>query len=306
MKNIWSIILICLICFFTACEKSGIISHPKPILSVIGSISPHSGVQVQLNRTYTPEGEFYDKNTKWTVENAIVELWEEEKKVNTLLHQSNGIYKLPNTSWKPTVGKSYFIKATASGFAPIESEKVILPTFKGNIKHTYKYNKTGSYINLGSPFLNVGFSFQDDNTSNNTYYVTMNITKNGTTDGISGVADITPNIASSNQVLACGIFSVVYRDFCFKNTCFQGQYYTHDFGVEITHSDFKTHKQSEADRVDIQVAQVSNAWYNYLHKIHLNDALRWEYREPYIGYTNIKGGIGIFYGKNEYSFTIKL
>ncbi len=297
--------MIYLIVLLASCEKSGIIGQYKPVLSVIGSISPHSGVQIQLNRTYAPEGDFYDKSTKWAIENASIELWEEEKKVNTLLHQSNGIYKLPNTSWKPTVGKSYFIKATASGFDPIESEKVILPTFKGNIKHTYKYNKTGSYINLGNPFLNIGFSFQDDNTFNNNYYVTMSTTKNGIIDGVTNVLDVAPDIASHNQILACGIFRVGFTDFCFKNTCFQGQNYTHNFGIEVAHFDFKTNKQSEPDRVDIQVAQVSDAWYNYLHKIHLNDTNHWEYREPYISYTNIKGGIGIFYAKNEQLFSIK-
>jgi Domain of unknown function (DUF4249) len=304
MKNYWLIILLSL--YLVSCEKSGIIGENKPVLSLIGSISPYSGVQIHLTRTYPPEGNFYDKDTKWNIENANIELWEADKKVKTLVHQSNGRYKLPNDSWKPSVGTSYSIKATAVGFDPIESEKIIIPSFNGNIKHTYKYSKTGSYINVGKPLLEVNLSFQDDNTLNNAYHTSIYASKNGKNDSVNQVLDALPDIPSNNQALACGVFRVSNYDFCLKNNCFQGKYYTHKFGLETIHSNSKTNIDEEIDKIDIQISKVSIAWYNYLNKTHLNNVVDWEYREPYISYTNIKGGIGVFYGKNEYSFSIKL
>jgi len=108
-----------------SCDLEQVVPYELPYegdkLVVWSYIQPEETVEVTVFQTYPPLG----RDTTIIVDNATVELYENDVLVATLQHFENGIY---TSSFYPTAEKSYHLKVSAPDFEEVViSEKVIVP-----------------------------------------------------------------------------------------------------------------------------------------------------------------------------------
>lgn len=111
--------------FLTSCDLEQVVPYELPYegdkLVVWSYIQPEETVEVTVSPTYEPLG----LNTVKVIDDAIVELYENDALVATLQHSENGVY---TSSFYPTVEKSYHLKVSAPDFEEVViSEKVVMP-----------------------------------------------------------------------------------------------------------------------------------------------------------------------------------
>ena len=118
-------IMVILIMILTSCDLEQVVPYELPYegdkLVVWSYIQPEETVEVTVYPTYEPLG----LNTVRVIDNAIVELYENDVLVATLEHSENGVY---TSSFYPTAEKSYHLKVSAPDFEEVViSEKVVVP-----------------------------------------------------------------------------------------------------------------------------------------------------------------------------------
>jgi hypothetical protein len=120
-------VLIYLLMFIaiSACDIEKVIPYELPYegnkLAVWCFIQPNKTVEVTVSPTYPPLGSV----TLEIVDDAVVELYENDSLVATLQHTEKGIY---TSNFFPIVGKDYHLKVSATDFEGfVVSEKVRIP-----------------------------------------------------------------------------------------------------------------------------------------------------------------------------------
>lgn len=110
---------------FSSCDIEKVIPYELPYegnkLAVWCFIQPNETVEVTVSPTYPPLGSV----TLEIVDDAAVELYENDILVATLQHTEKGIY---TSNFFPVVGKDYHLKVRATDFeGVVVSEKVQIP-----------------------------------------------------------------------------------------------------------------------------------------------------------------------------------
>jgi hypothetical protein len=149
MKNVFIVI------FFltTSCVVDVELEMPKhkQQLVLVGSLRPDSIVSVHLSKTISASD---TSNNFENVDNANVELYENEMFVGRLEYASAGKYKI---NYKPSVGKLYSIKAFVEGHKTVSAEDIIplAPVIEACYYEETKYltnffggNRVGININI--------------------------------------------------------------------------------------------------------------------------------------------------------------
>ena len=112
---------------FVSCEDELNVTLPYDgnRFVLYSELSPNKIVDIKVERTYPPTGKFELDNTYLT--KTIVELYEEQKFVETLKRVGNtNMYGSPSL-FKPKVGKRYHFKVKAEGFSVAESKTQLIP-----------------------------------------------------------------------------------------------------------------------------------------------------------------------------------
>ena len=317
---------------FSSCEKiiefNG--GDVKTKLVLNGLLMPDSLVKVKIT-----ESRFFldDDGAFKEINNANVELWKDNNKIEKLSNIGEGYYI---GSYIPKTGDNIRITASCDGFDQIEcSTEIAIPTSIISAD-TINYHEDISYNGYYEDGL-----WLIDSTSYNTYInFEMNIT-------FKDPKDI-PNYYSLNVYLKCNYsdgesFSLPFMynsddlvfqkrnnmDFLdddnnnylqltiFNDELFDGKEYklkiktdNKYIGIRNNQSDPETENPEFIGmEISVELQSLSQAYYMYLktHDAYLNmDNLMEYFAEPIQIYSNVKGGIGILGSYSKSVFTIPL
>lgn len=113
-----------LLILFLNCEKVVEVDIPthEPVLVGSAFFTPDSLWSVRITRSTDI---LSPNNMALQIENATVELWQENQYLTELAHQGNGLYRSDNL--RPTAGNSYTLRAAAPNFEAIEASDYLSP-----------------------------------------------------------------------------------------------------------------------------------------------------------------------------------
>jgi len=284
MNKLYFLIIIFLV-VFSSCEKTieftGNLGEPVTIVN--GLLTPDSLFCIEISTT---------KNIEQTgaipsVENAIVDVFEGEKLIETLKHQSKGIYK---GLLKPEFGKKYELKVTRT--KSIVSSKTEIPS-------PVAINKLESEIinitEAQSNYLEITIDFTDPSEINNFYRISV--------EGDSKNAITYPEV-SSTDIIMKAVFGnennieitnnndfLIFNDKLInrKNYKLRIQVYDNDAISRLLGL-----KDDIACSYKVRLHSISEEYYLYLKSKELNQlTFNNPFSEPVPIFSNIKNGGGI-------------
>lgn len=269
----------------SSCEKIIPIDIPETDRKIVvnGLISPEFPVAVNLSKSLTvlEEDEFV------FLQNAVVQLFENQTPVGTLTADTGGIYRLPE--FFPGVGKSYKLTVDYPGLTSIEAETTV----------PEKVEITGwdtvSVINDWQlPELKLQVRFLDPAGIQNLYGFSVTLTYKEfdfITMRPTGRWITQPAFVSEDDDRFLQDESHQYGGkLYFEDLVFDGQTKT----MNVRLPDYK-YLISDTIRVDINLEQVDRSFYRYVVSSEAYQRSRNNpFSEPVQVYTNVTGGFGIF------------
>jgi hypothetical protein len=298
----WPFYFSFLILLFFSCEKGLDIDLPYDgdKLVIWGLLSPDRVVSIQLNKTYPPTGKslFIDG-----IANATVTLYENDVLVQQLVHKGSGVYSSP-TNFKPKSGKTYAIKATASGFPALSTlpETIPSPFFISRLEVGQLFD---SPVSSSTKALPISITWTDVANQEN-FYSILPQSYIGT-QRFGGSFDIdTPS-----ELDVCG-FSFEPSVYNLSDKCFPNGTYTKKIGVNFSYASVTDKPLNDpliknltqtVDRIYILFRHVSKNYYQYMYSGNQPEIVLLAFASGYPRHTNVVGGYGLLASYNEQKIT---
>jgi hypothetical protein len=246
-------------------------------------LSPDRVVSARVDHTYPPTGEFlYDA----PITNANVELIENDKIIETLKYASDGIY-LSAKQYKPVAGRSYKIRAKASGFPELESDIETIPLLPQVVSSGFEKQKNNQ----------ITVEIQDYKNQANQYSIQIIGTYGGKGVSINVTNLSRPDAISDNCGFRGNLNSFYYQDICFDGSTLKTNYSANLFGTvqELINGKLEN---KECDQIQILVKNISNSYFNFYKTIPPED-IDLAFKQPISKLYNLKGGYGLFASYNQ-------
>ncbi len=276
-----------LLILFLNCEKVVEVDIPAhdPVLVGSAFFTPDSFWAVRITRSTDI---LSPNNMALQIENATVELWQEEQYLTDLAHQGNGRYR--SETLRPVAGKNYTLRAAAPNFAAIEASDYLSPPVA-----------ITSVLNLparsGDPdeYVRLRLAFDDPPDVDNYYLLSIQMVD------VFGYRFFN-HFETSNPVIMANsdedngpvnIDDFFDNEAVFDDVLFAGETLEIDFG----YYDFLFGSNSLA-QVYIRLSSVSENYFRHhktFRKAETVDGGN-PFQEPVLIYSNIQNGIGIFAG----------
>lgn len=248
-------------------------------------LSPDKIISARVDRTYPPTGELlYDA----PITNAIIELIENDKVIETLKYVSDGVYTSPR-QYKPIAGHGYKIRARASGFPDVESDMEMVP-LSPQVTGSSFIKKENNRITI---------DLQDYKGQINQYSIQITGTYTGKAVSISVENLSRPDAINDN----CGFRGTTSNTFFYQDVCFDGAllkttYSAKLFGtVQVLNSEGKF-ENKECDQIQIFIRNVSASYFNF-YKTTPPEDIDLAFKQPISKLYNLKGGYGLLASYNQ-------
>ncbi len=276
-----------LLILFLNCEKVVEVDIPvhEPVLVGSAFFTPDSLWSVRITRSTDI---LSPNNMALQIENATVELWQEDQYLTELAHQGNGLYRSDNL--RPAAGNSYTLRAAAPNFEAIEASDYLSPPVA-----------ITSVLNLparsGDPdeYVRLRLTFDDPPDIDNYYLLSIQMVD------IFGYRFFN-HFETSNPVIMANsdedsgpvnIDDFFDNEAVFDDVLFAGETLEIDFG----YYDFLFGSNSWA-QVYIRLSSVSEHYFRHhktFRKAETVDGGN-PFQEPVLIHSNVQNGIGIFAG----------
>ncbi len=283
--NIKIQILFGLMLFFGSCSKeidNYPISYGADKLVLLSFLDTETSVTAKITHSIAPTG-YHEYDL--TVSNALVELYEENEKVETLVYDTNQKIYRSSINFIPQTGKNYHFKVSAEGYPDIQTEQVLMLSEPDVIDFTFEGNIGLDYNN--APVGRLDINFQDD-VSKTDYY---------TFDAIGY-----QNNEPYRYVLRSVNNDIEGTDVCdfdwtiFSDICFDGEVYT--LSLDVAMGDYSS-DENLFEYVDIYFNAISEGFYAYEKTLYEEEGFFTVFAEPAPLYSNVEGGYGIFGVKSK-------
>jgi hypothetical protein len=278
-------VLIYLLMFIaiSACDIEKVIPYELPYegnkLAVWCFIQPNKTVEVTVSPTYPPLGSV----TLEIVDDAVVELYENDSLVATLQHTEKGIY---TSNFFPIVGKDYHLKVRATDFEGVViSEKVQIPNKPSILNVIF----TDS---LNFPNNQIEGSFEIKINTVNSEYISLEEIRNGT--------DASIRIDTRSYFNNCDERFGIYNGIGISTSCLVHK--------ENIYFDFNYNSSYRPESVIFRLSTLSESYAKFYLSADATDIEQGFgfVSEPINVYTNIQGGYGLLAAYNPFEYEFEL
>lgn len=290
------------------------LQSPKLILNSV--LSANEEPYLYVGKVFSPTEKIL---TDRFINNANVFLYENSILVGSLIHQQNGVYKLPNFKLKED--KNYQFKVKASGYPNTSNIPVLIP--KNVESNSVVFDNTTVYptqsYSSGSNDSRKGrlLSVKLPNTINEKYYgLSVNKTKNGSsvTGNIYPIEVGTTSLSKLNTDCYKYLYLITNFDYnlitqaqqdmiLYNASCF-GKEKTMGIVVE-TYGTVQTpdkdgkYYSSTIDRLEASIVTLSEEYFIYSKNIKVISGIDNAFFEPKPVYTNVVNGYGVVVAINK-------
>ena len=287
-------LVLTLLIVLIACEKTVYIDIPDKgrMITINSLFNPDSLLKVNVSKSC-----YILDNDIQAIENATVEIYENDNLINTLPYLNNGWYK--STTQKPSSGDTYKIKVTVPGMGTAETESYIPP--ETNIISI----DTASVIRTdidGYRYEQLEFRVKfKDNPDENNYYLLapmeIHIYTYDDHEGDTIISDTAQHIMYFESSDPSLIENLWGKGALFGDNLFNGNTYEFVFSVEKYFYDTTS--------ICINLNSISEGYFKYLATSNKHMEANWDpFMEKISVYTNVEGGVGIFGGYSLVTDTI--
>ena len=289
MKNIIPLILFF---FLYSCETVVNVDLPEHESKLVANsfINPDSLMSIHISNSLS----ILDNGNLKNIENAIVEVYENNNLVETLQHSSNGNYTSVNKY--PAVGNTYQISASANGYDNITTSTIIPAPIAIN-----SFNMKDSVFmdNYGSTQASLNITFNDPHNRN--YYL-LEIFETDTTADTTFYHPENPfnyyYIYSDDPAIGEEQYG---NAILFDDEFFNGKSY--QLTVKFDSYFFNANPGS---LVYVRLKSANEDFYLYKKTFAAHQQNKGNpFAEPVQVYNNIKNGFGIFGGYSSYTVQIR-
>jgi hypothetical protein len=270
------------------CEKEGEYrpsTIPPPKLFILGQADPNLGVSVKVTKAVSV-GKSAQFDTIF-VSNARVQLVTSDGTVYGLANQGKGLFTLDTAIYRVVPGDSCFVSVTDVPYYPdCESSYVVIPQKVKSIEKIEIW-KTGEY-NGDIPWGEGIIKFSDELHSKDTYIFRGY--------GQSDNNQITELDCSISLIQLCDLYN--FLGSTFLDNCVIGQ---DNITVSIKGQINGLNSNGfsvPADRVIVYFGTASENFHLFNYALLQPEDIEKGLAEPKPSYTNINGGLGIFYSTN--------
>lgn len=293
MKKRLFTILIVLIALI-ACEKTVYIDIPDKgrMITINSLFNPDSLLKVSVSKSCY----ILDNNIQ-AIENATVEIYENDNLINTLPYLNNGLYK--STTQKPSSGDMYKIKVTVPGMGTAETESYI-PLVTNIISIDTALVTRADIDGYRREYLEFRVKFKDNPDENNYYLLApmqIEIYTHHDYEGDTIITDTLQYIRYSESDDPSLVEYLWGKGLLFTDNLFNGNIYEFVFSTEKYFY--------EGASICINLYSISEDYFKYLATCYKHMEANWDpFMEKISVYSNVEGGVGIFGGYSLAADTI--
>ena len=287
-------ILLALCFMLSSCEKSLDVELPEhePVLVVNSFFATDRDWEVHVSQSR----DILDQSEIKMIDNATVEIWRDSEQVVEVPYFNNGLYRNPLA--QPTVAGEWKLKVSAPGFTTVEAADTIPPAIPiSSISIDKEQIESFAYE------VDFQIHFDDPDAVANFYRLEIFGHYSDGSYFDFGMRSSDPAIRQSNFENN-GPFDTddyVYRPL-FNDVLFNGTDYTLDVSLDVWAGGAG---QPQLQFFRVYLHSVSEAYYNYIQTIRLQDQARDNpFSEPVFIFQNIENGLGIFAGYSSSQFNI--
>ena len=269
-----------------ACEKTVYIDIPgKGRKITINSLfNPDSLLKVNVSKSC-----YILDNDIQAIENATVEIYENDILINTLPYLKNGLYR--STTQKPFPGNVYKIKVTVPDMGTAEAESYIPPVTNiisidtASVKRTDDEGYTHEQLEFRVKF--------KDNPDENNYYLLapkqIEIYTYYDYEEDTIISDTMQFMMYFESNDPSAIENIWDKGVLFNDNLFNGNTYEFVFSTERYFYD--------TSLIGFNLKSISEDYFKYLATCYKHLDAKWDpFMEKISVYNNVKGGVGIFGG----------
>lgn len=282
MQKYIIIIIAALSLLFTACEKEIEIDYPahESVLVVNTFCQPDSTWKVYITDSQSK----VSSQVPQVVENASVQIFEDESLIATLYHEENGQYIADDTAPKPQIGSEYTLKVSADGYPDTEANTSIpvpVDIQQVEIKDSIAIDEMGEYIT------EIHIHFQDPPETDNFYSVSTQLYN-------SELGFYWPTFYKFDGAEIEFQFARNDDKFFFSDLFFNGTTYV--LKAQVSSEKFIFSKEN-SDQIIVNLASVTESYYNYHKEVEQQISIQENpFAEPVFIESNIQNGLGNFAG----------
>ncbi len=299
MKTLFFIFL----CFiFLACENEINVSLPyegdKFVL--FSELSPNKIIDIKIDRTYPATGKFDLDNSY--LNKTIVELYENNKIVDTLKRTGiSNIFSSKNNI-KPQVGNSYFFKIKAQGFITAVSKMQTIPKPLEISYIGFSDEKVKSPLNVGTPTKLLIIRFKKLSEQNQYLAINIEGQYNGKVTSSNVIASKVPAEFGDPCFYDLASFLKVYNANCYNKDENEINFYIELIGGTQTppYGNFKI------NNLKINIGVTDSFYYDFISNYSPPDGIFKAFQPVNPTITNVNNGFGGVFGKNEYILNFKV
>ena len=272
---------------------------------------------VYVGKIFSPTDNVPDNHY---VMDAAVTLFENNKLVDSLIYQQNGVYTLPNLKLK--VGNSYFFKVKAKGYPDTYNTPVLIPknveTNSATFDNETAYPSPDAGFNSNSNDYKYRlFSVKLSDDINEKYYgIGLKGTKGGNpiTYGIYPIEVGTRNFYKLNT--DCYKYISLIEDFSYDLTqkpynpsiLYSASCFGKEKSMGLVTSTYGTVQRPEKDgggynstidRLEATIVTLSEEYFNYAKNVKVIEGIDNAFFEPKPVYTNVVNGYGVVVAINK-------
>lgn len=229
---------------------------------------------------------------------AFVTLYQDNVLRDTLVYSSSsGLYAAKNNT-RPVVGGNYTIKATATGFLPVEAtHKAPAPVPILSVNYRPKFRTDA----LGEELDEIRFSFQDPPGTADYYLVRINVPGFAVADTVNYfylycMRTVDPDVESGLNQVGNSYDQCIDQDFVMKDVRFDGR--VKEVTLQVSNADMFSFRHPTTNvlyKPVIELQAITSDYYRYFKSQKLYERSQSNpFAEPVSVYTNIKQGYGIF------------
>lgn len=169
MKRIFKFVLGAVMVTMLLFSCDGVLTAPlitqtESSMVIYGVFIPGRTIELSVSRSFHPIG---DIPTDIIIDDALVELYEDDSLVSVLTHNDQEVY---STDRMIVAGKSYYVKVEAVGYKTAYSKKINIPEISPSFDVYVQKDVTGR-INPGIPQDLVNITLKDFEPSEDNYFL---------------------------------------------------------------------------------------------------------------------------------------
>lgn len=289
------IILLLSTLVFVSCEDELNVTLPYDgnRFVLYSELSPNKIVDIKVERTYPPTGKF-DLDNNY-LSKTKVELYEENKLIETLRRVGSSNIFRSASSFKPRIGRSYYFKVNAEGYAEAISKSQMIPNPIEIISVGFGSEKVISPLNKDIPTKLLKIKFKKTGQENLYIGVEIEGQYNGNRTSSNVVASKSPAEFGDPCIYDLASFLKIYNSKCYNKEENEITFYIELKGGTQT----PPYEEKSINNLKIKLSTVDSFYYDFISNYNPPDGIFKAFQPINPTITNIENGFGAVFGKNE-------